>query len=109
MSKHQSFQPDLLDWTPPVKLGLDIGGVTYIHGRDGQRLGEQLLRTFEFMRDGQWHTLEAISQVTGDPQASVSARLRDLRKPTVLGAVIEREYLTRGLWRYRLDLASIHQ
>lgn len=32
------------------------------------------------MADGKWRTLQEISEITGDPEASVSARLRDLRK-----------------------------
>jgi hypothetical protein len=100
-------QPDIFDWTPPIRLGQDIGGVTFIHGRDGQRLGEQILRVFNLIRDGQWWTPAALEAATGDNWASISARLRDLRKPSVLGAVIEREYLAHGLWRYRLDLKSL--
>ena len=43
--------------------------------------GEQLVRVRELMRDGKERTLAEISEITGDPEASVSARLRDLRRP----------------------------
>ena len=33
------------------------------------------------MADGAWRTLAHIASVTGDPPASISARLRDFRKP----------------------------
>jgi len=36
------------------------------------------------------------------PEASVSARLLDLRKPTIGGHVIVRLYVRRGLHEYRL-------
>lgn len=42
---------------------------------------QQLVRVRELMRDGKWRTLSEIADVTGDPEASVSARLRDLRRP----------------------------
>jgi hypothetical protein len=42
---------------------------------------EQLVRVRELMRDGKERTLAEISEITGDPEASVSARLRDLRRP----------------------------
>lgn len=77
-------------------------GQTYVHARDGQRLAAQHARVFEFLRYGGWHTLEAISEATGAPEASVSARLRDLRKPRFGAHRIEREYVRRGLFRYRL-------
>jgi uncharacterized protein YueI len=32
------------------------------------------------MQDGEWRTLAEIETITGDPQASISAQLRHLRK-----------------------------
>lgn len=77
-------------------------GKTYNHARDGKRLHMQHHRVLAFMRDGEWHTLAEIACHTRDPEASVSARLRDLRKPRFGSHVIEREYVERGLFRYRL-------
>jgi len=77
-------------------------GQTYVQERDGSRLAKQHNRVLAFMRDGRWHTLEAISEATGDPQASVSARLRDLRKDRFGAHLIDRRYVERGLWQYRL-------
>ena len=58
-------------------------GETYDAEADLDRLSGQLLKVFSLMRDGQWRTLEEISIQIGKPgsHASVSARLRDLRKP----------------------------
>jgi hypothetical protein len=53
------------------------------HGQlelDGARLGDQAQRVFGAMSDGMWHTLAELSQRTGDPEASISARLRDFRR-----------------------------
>ena len=90
-------QPDLLSWVPPEPYVAH--GSTFDLERDGKRLGNQARRVFEVMRDGQWHTLEQIAERTGDPEASVSARLRQFRG---FGMVVEREFVLRGLWRYRM-------
>jgi hypothetical protein len=77
-------------------------GSTFNHERDARRLSCQHNRVLAFISDGKWHTLSEIALHTRDPEASVSARLRDLRKPRFGSHVIEREYVERGLWRYRL-------
>lgn len=88
---------DLLDWIDSHR------GETYDEVRDHARLNAQCRRVFNVMKQGQWVTLEYLSMVTGDPQASVSARIRDLRKH---GYTVKREYVKRGLWRYRLRTLS---
>lgn len=75
---------------------------TYIESRDGERLKLQQDKVRALMKDGYWRTLEEISLMTGAPPASASARLRQLRKE---GYEVQREYLRRGLWKYRV-LAS---
>ena len=77
-------------------------GVTYEAGRDGNRLYAQLARVWLCLRDYQWHTLPELARVTGDPEASISARLRDLRKRKFGGYTVERRYVAQGLWAYRL-------
>ena len=77
-------------------------GKTFDHARDARRLAGQHARVLSFMRSGSWHTLAEIASHTGDPEASVSARLRDLRKDRFGAHNIVREYVERGLWRYRL-------
>ena len=56
-------------------------GATYEPEHDRERLGAQLLRVRDTVVVGGWWTLAEIEEVTGDPQSSISARLRDLRKP----------------------------
>ncbi len=69
---------------------------------DLPRLAGQLERVARFMSDEQWHTLPELSAACGASEASVSARLRDLRKR---GFVVERQRLTRGgLFGYRVLL-----
>jgi hypothetical protein len=50
------------------------------NGRDIDRLCLQLRRIYDLMCDGQWRSLAEIEAETGDPQASISAQLRNLRK-----------------------------
>lgn len=80
----------------------DFDGHTYDADRDHDRLRAQLNRVKSAMSDGEWHTLAFLSGYLGDPEASISARLRDLRKPKFGGHTIERRYVVRGLFEYRL-------
>ncbi len=60
---------------------------------------------FDTMRDGRWRTLQEIADVTGDPQASISAQLRHLRKPRFGGYTVEkrrRGLPEHGLYEYQL-------
>ena len=82
-----------------------FGGETFSPELDGQRLARQLQSVWFLMRDGEWRTLDRIATVLEFPEASVSARLRDLRKR---GLTVERRRVTTtaGLWEYRVLHAS---
>jgi len=82
----------------------EFDGATYSHDRDHVRLGKQMLAVVEVLKDGDWHTLAELSQRTGYPEASISARIRDCRKARFGGKEIVSDYVRRGLWRYRLVL-----
>lgn len=77
-------------------------GETYDHARDGARLAGQHARVKALMRDGRWRTLAMIALETRDPEASVSARLRDLRKKRFGSHEVERRHVRDGLFEYRL-------
>ena len=55
-------------------------GTAYEPQHDKARLTGQILRVYDLMSDGKWRTLREIASLTGDPEASVSAQLRNLRK-----------------------------
>lgn len=93
-------QLNLLDWTP--RFGSDFDGTTFEPKRDGKRLNQQLVKVWKLMQDGCWRTLAQIADETNSPEASVSARLRDCRKPKFGGYTIEREHIAKGLWCYRM-------
>lgn len=80
-----------------------FGGATYDEERDGDRLRKQLGRVRRLMSDGNWRTLDQIAAHTGDPPASVSARLRDFRKGKFGGHTVHRRYDGAGLWSYRVE------
>jgi hypothetical protein len=86
----------LLNWRPR-----DFDGTTYEPARDRDRLFAQLADVKAFMADGQWHTLGEIAAATGHPQASVSARLRDLRRLKHGGYDVQKRHIKNGLWEYR--------
>jgi len=85
-----------------------FNGPVYSPTFDHARLTGQLLRVFRTMSDSAYRTLGEISNLTGDPQASVSAQLRHLRKARFGGHTVykrprgNREW---GLWEYRLVVA----
>lgn len=92
-----SEQIDLLSWRPPEPPR--FLGATFDAARDGKRLNEQSQRVHAAMIDGVERGLKQIAALTGDPEASVSARLRDLRR---YGFTVSRRYVERGLWLYRV-------
>lgn len=77
-------------------------GKTFDPFKDMDRLNEQMRRVFQIMRDQHWRTLREISDATGDPEASVSARLRDFRKPQFGGCLVNRRRRGNGLHEYQL-------
>jgi len=83
------------DTNPVAPAGID--------GRaDEVRLNRQQALVWAVLVDHDWHTLRELSERTGCPEASVSARIRDLRKRKYGSHTIERESLGSGLFRYRL-------
>src|SRR5262245_61785782 len=87
----------------------EFDGATYEEDHDHERLGAQALRVWGIVCDGRWRTLGEIEAATGDPQASISARLRDFRKPKFGRHVIERRRrgpAETGLFEYRVWVAE---
>lgn len=82
---------------------LRFDGETYEPEHDRERLGTQLEKVRDLMRDGQWRTLAAIALAVGSSEASASARLRDLRKPRFGSLRVERRRVVGGLFVYRVS------
>lgn len=80
-------------------------GPTFDPALDEERLNDQILRIYRCMVDQEWRTLAEIAQETGDPEASISAQLRHLRKPKFGSFEVDkrrRGLATTGLWEYLL-------
>ena len=89
------MSPIRIDWNPPT-----------LEAHDFARMGKQRAAVLAYMAAGAWWTLAALSEVTGYPEASISARLRDFRKPRHGAHTVERRRVGegRGTWEYRLLL-----
>lgn len=78
-------------------------GQTFEESKDAVRLTQQLTRVRKLMADGLWRSLKEISEAVDAPEASVSARLRDLRKKKFGGRNVERRRRDGyGTWEYRV-------
>lgn len=84
------------------KVELIFNGPSYEPVRDNARLTDQLSRIWHLMKDSQFRTLGQIATATGDPESSISAQLRHLRKKRFGSHVIERSYIGNGLHIYKL-------
>jgi hypothetical protein len=80
----------------------DRDGETYEREIDYERLNTQAGDVWRAMMSGRWMTLAELERLTGHPQASISARLRDFRKTRFGAHRVERLRFERGLFIYRL-------
>lgn len=100
-------QPNLFEWVPPVIFG-DRAGITFDRKRDLSRLNAQAARVYAVMQSGEWLGLQEIHDIilstTGhdDPLQSISARTRDFKKEEFGGFQVDKRFVHRGLWQYRL-------
>ena len=88
-------------------------GDTFDQQHDGKRLGTLLESVRRLMADSEWRTLSEIRKKIGrGSEASLSARLRDLRKPKFGGLTVERRRRgdpSLGLWEYRVTRSPNEQ
>ena len=83
----------------------EFDGKTYEPEKDRGRLRTQSQVVFDLMKDGRWRTLRSIEDETGFPQSSISARLRDFRKPKFGSHTVERSRQDQecsGTYVYRI-------
>ena len=95
-------QPDLFTRTTALRFD----GPCYDPTLDQARLTTQLDRIRDLMLDGVWRTLGEIEQVTGYPQASISAQVRHLRKSRFGSHLVEKRRRgpgRHGLWEIRVS------
>ena len=97
--RHPERQAKLFD------VGPQFDGETIDVAQDQDRLGKQLDAVRCALDGGRWWTLSELSVRVRAPEASVSARIRDLRKERFGGHRIERRRVQdgNGLHEYRLE------
>ncbi len=82
-------------------------GATLDHAIDHAPLRRQHSLVHALMKDGKWRTLTEIAALTLEPEASISARLRDFRKPKFGGHLVERRRVQDlRTWEYRLTVKA---
>lgn len=82
-----------------------FSGPAFDPALDQKRLEGQIRRVYQVLLIGDWLTLGEIRERTGDPEASISAQLRHLRKERFGRHMIvkrRRGRETSGLWEYRM-------
>jgi len=81
----------------------DFDGSTYDKNKDQVRLSRQIDKVRYFLEISDYVTLEEISVATGiKNMSSISARIGDLRKDRHGNRVVERKYISDGLYSYKL-------
>jgi hypothetical protein len=103
---HANFGLELFD---AAKRAPHFNGPAYSPALDHARLTGQIQRVYRALSGGQWLTLGEIAELTSDPEASVSAQLRHLRKERFGSHVIvkrRRGEPANGLWEYRMVIAT---
>lgn len=96
------MQTPLIPKDDPRYVSLNFDGQTFDPPRDRVRLNAQMQKVYDLMKDGAWRSLREIAETIGAPEASVSARLRDLRKPRFGGYLVQRKRVADGLYHYRI-------
>ena len=82
-----------------------FNGSDYSPKHDNVRLTKQIKRVYDLMKDGEWRTLGEIESITGDPQASISAQLRNCKKERFGGHELNKKRRGdpgNGCWEYQL-------
>ncbi len=98
-------QATLFDLYHPDQPPTKFAGSDYDPAMDDARLTKQMGRVYACMIDGQWRTLAEIAAVPHDPEASVSAQLRHLRKERFGSYTVNkrpRGQRESGLFEYQL-------
>lgn len=92
-------------WDGDGNAIMPFDGANYEAEHDGKRLTRQSDRVFDYMRDGKYRTLGEIAFATGYPESSVSAQLRNFRKPSFGSHTVLKQASGdrgMGLWEYKL-------
>lgn len=81
---------------------MEFNGADYQPARDSERLTAQFKSIFSLMKDGKWRSLALIEDNVKQPQASISAQLRHMRKEKFGSHTVNKRYIKNGLYEYQL-------
>jgi hypothetical protein len=79
-----------------------FSGADYVPRRDDARLLRQVDHIREIVLSAGWYSVPDIARLTGYSENSVSAQLRNLRKPSHGSYRVEGARFPDGVWRYRV-------
>jgi hypothetical protein len=82
-------------------------GPAFDEEKDENRLARQNVKIRQLMIDGNWRSLNEISNILNFPEASVSAQLRHLRKPRFGAFLVRKRRRTVGTWEYQVTLPEL--
>ena len=85
----------------------NFDGPDYVPEFDKERLSGQIKRVYNLMKDGKFRTLREIEDAINDPQSSISAQLRNLRKEKFGSHEVNKQARgdrKNGLFEYQLKL-----
>ena len=69
---------------------------------DFERFTKNRKKAWEFMSDGEWHTIWEVAEFVGCAETSASALLRDFRKRQYGAHTVDRKYEGNGVYLYRV-------
>ena len=81
-----------------------FNGSDYTPTLDDVRLHKQMDRVKQACQGGMPMSLAQIAKATGDPEASVSAQLRHLRKEKHGAHKVDKFHISHGFYLYRVTL-----
>jgi hypothetical protein len=110
---HACSQETLFGDPSPVQP--HFSGSDYVEPRDGKRLTGQVGRVYDIMSKGSWMTVTEVRVAIAkrfpgdlDPETSISAQLRNLRKKEFGSNVVTKRQRGEqvGLYEYRLEVKA---
>ena len=94
-----------------MKTEIYFNGSDYVPSYDQKRLTKQIYIIKDLMLKSGFVTLQDIENVTGFPQASISAQLRNLKKERFGGYILEKrrtENKESGTFEYKLSANNVN-
>ena len=86
-----------------VVVNPDFDGDDYVADRDNARLTNQIDKVRMYMENAGYLTVKQIAADLKQPEPSVSAQIRNLRKDRFGARTVNREYRGNGCYAFKLE------